>query len=42
MITNSELCKHICLEKVLWNGILDYVFNLSINYGTEMEQARKT
>jgi hypothetical protein len=39
---DSELCKHICCEKMLLNGILDYVFNLNINYVTKNEHAKRT
>lgn len=42
IMIDSELCKHICCEKMLLNGILDYVFNLNINYVTKNEHAKRT
>jgi hypothetical protein len=39
---DSELCKHICCEKTLLNGILNIAFNLSINYVIKIEHAKRT
>jgi hypothetical protein len=36
------LCKHICCKKVLLNGILDYVVNLSTYYMTKNEHVERT
>jgi hypothetical protein len=42
IMIDLELCKHIWCEKMLLNGILDYVINLSINYVSKNQHVKRT